>query len=166
MFRGGSASSRGGGQGSSAYERVNPGDGGSLPLGTRANSSGCAASSGSEDFGSLGVGTLVASSTLGVNDMALSVEAGSTESILVTSNILRSNRLPLFTMGVRHWWSSWTDLQSTPGAFQHKQCSAGGPSPVPQFPHALPLDNCAIPRNPSVEESLFSLILTPGMGGP
>ena len=152
MFRGRSASSRGGGQGSSAYERVSPGNGGSLPLGTRANSSSCAASSGSEDCGSLGVGTLVASFTLSVHDGALSVKAGTTESVLVTSNILRSNRLPLLTMGMRHWWSSWTALQSTPGAFQHKQCSAGGPSPVPQFPHALPLDIHEIPRNPSVEE--------------
>ena len=162
MFRGRSASSRGGGLASSAYERVNSGGVSSLCLGTRANSSGCTASFGSADGGSLGMGTLVTSSTLVVSNGALSVEAEATESALVTFDMLRWNWLPLSTRITRHQWSCWMALQSTPWVYQHEQHSTGGPLLVSQFPPTSQPNNHKSPGNHLVEGSLFSPMLTSG----
>ena len=50
---------------------------------------------------------------------------------LPSSSIVRSNRLPLSSRGVRHLQSSWTALYSTPGVFQIVQCTFEVPGPVP-----------------------------------
>ena len=72
--------SRGGGSGLSAHKQVRPWGAGGLLLGSRANSMGYTASSGSEAVGLLRMGTLAGSSTLGVRHKALSAEAGTTTS--------------------------------------------------------------------------------------
>ena len=99
---------------SSTHKRAKPGGASGLHLGARASSSDGAASSGSDAVNSLGAGALTGGSTLVVSDGALPLEAGATGSLIVTSYISRSTRLPLSIMEVRHLWSSCIALQSIP----------------------------------------------------
>ena len=60
----------------SAHEGKKPGGAGGLCLGIRTNSSGGAASSGSDAVGSLEAVTLTGGSTLGISDGALPLKVG------------------------------------------------------------------------------------------
>ena len=141
ILTGKAASSRGDGSDSSVQERVNLGDTSGPLLCTRANSYGWGASLGSKAGGSLGVGTPIVSSTLGLSDKALSAVAGVTGSFLAMSNISRSSRSPLSRGGARHLQSSCTAPQSNPGAFQTRWHTSEGPWPVPPFLHVTALNN-------------------------
>ena len=101
---------------SSAHEKVNPGDTSGLLLCTTANTSEGAASLGSKAHGLSGAGRQTASFALGSDDEALSVgTGGAAESFSAISSILRSNRSPCSTRGVRDLLISWTALHCTPG---------------------------------------------------
>ena len=101
---------------SSAHEPVNPGGAGSCLLCARTSSPEQAASSGSEVGSLLGVGRPIGSSSLGSGDEALSAgNGGITGSFSTMSSIVRSNRLPLSSRGVRHLQSPWTALHNTHG---------------------------------------------------
>ena len=123
MFMGQSTSSRGNGPDSSANERVNPGGVGGHLLGTRINSSGCVASSGSKVVGSLGVSTPIGSSDLCLGNEALSAGAGIMRSFLTMSHhSIISSSLELLSGKIallpQHTWAG----QSSPLAIFFQLC--------------------------------------------
>ena len=114
MLMGQSACSSGGKPDLSTHKGEKPGDAKGLCFGTRANSSGCAVSSGSDAVSSLGAGTLTSGSALGVGDGALPSEVGATGSLLATSNISRLISSPLSITEVKHPQIYCIALQSIP----------------------------------------------------
>ena len=164
-------SSRGSGPDSSTHKRVNPGGASSLLLGTRANSYGCAGSSGSKVVGLLGAGTLIGSSTIGLSDEALSAGAGVTGSFLSMSDKSRSSRSPLSSMGGNMLRSSRSPLSCRGqgicraivllcrvplGTFWNEWHTSRRPWPAQPFLHAAPLGNLEFPGTPLGEGSPFT----------
>ena len=92
------------------------GGGSGLCLGTRTNPSACVSSPGSRVISSVRAVTLISGFMWGISDGDLPSKVGATGAFSATSGILRSRRSPLWIMEARHFHSSCTAPQRSPGS--------------------------------------------------